>query len=349
MPVVTSLIAIVGRPNVGKSTLFNRLTGRRHALVADFPGLTRDRQYGAAVLDERNCWLVDTGGWGHPEQGLAEPVAGQTWRAVEEASVVMLVVDARQGLTAEDEALAGRLRREGKPVILAVNKVDGLDEPVATAEFHRLGLGLPYAVSATHGRGMAQLAEALGRALPPEPDAGPVPEEGIRIAVIGRPNVGKSTLVNRLLGEDRVVTADQPGTTRDSIYVPFERLGRRYTLIDTAGLRRKARVFEAVERFSAIKTLQALDEAHVAILVLDARQGIAAQDATLLGWVEERGKALVLAVNKWDGLAPGEREQARRDLDLRLTFIDYAPLHFISALHGSGVGRAWSGTMPRRR
>jgi GTPase len=333
-----NLVALVGRPNVGKSTLFNRLTRSRAALVADLPGVTRDRHYGVAETGGRHYWVVDTGGWGHPEDGLARAVAEQIWRAVEEAAVVVLLVDARQGVTAADQEFAERLRRSGKSVVLAVNKVDGLEPAAAAAEFHALGLGAVYPITAAHGYGVSALMDAV-MALLPE-DAPPVDsaEHGIRVAVVGRPNVGKSTLVNRLLGEPRMVTADQPGTTRDAVEVPFTRLGRPYTLIDTAGLRRRARVREAVERLSVLKTLQALERAQVAILVLDARQGIAEQDATLLGWVVERGKALVIAVNKWDRLVADERSQVKRELERRLSFVNFALVHFISALHGSGIG-----------
>ncbi len=332
-----NLIALVGRPNVGKSTLFNRLTRSRAALVADLPGITRDRQYGAGRLGDFAYWVVDTGGWGHPEAGLAGAVAEQMWRAVEEAAVIVLVVDAREGLTAADQDLAERLRGSGRPMALAVNKVDGLEPVAAVAEFYTLGLGFVHPISAAHGHGVASLMEGILALLPGEV-ASAVPEHGIRVAIVGRPNVGKSTLVNRLLGDERMVTADRPGTTRDSVEVPFERFGRPYTLIDTAGLRRRARVRESAERFSALKTLQALERAEVGILVLDAREGVAEQDAALLGWVVQRGKALVLAVNKWDGLAPDQRTQVRRDLERRLVFVDFARIHFISALHGSGVG-----------
>jgi GTP-binding protein len=332
-----NLIALVGRPNVGKSTLFNRLTRSRAALVADLPGLTRDRQYGAGRLGDFAYWVVDTGGWGHPEAGLAGAVAEQMWRAVEEAAAIVLVVDAREGLTAADQDLAERLRGSGRPVVLAVNKVDGLEPVAAVAEFYTLGLGLVHPISAAHGHGVASLMEGILALLPGEVASG-APGHGIRVAIVGRPNVGKSTLVNRLLGDERMVTADRPGTTRDSVEVPFERFGRPYTLIDTAGLRRRARVRESAERFSALKTLQALERAEVGILVMDAREGVAEQDAALLGWVVQRGKALVLAVNKWDGLAPDQRAQVRRDLERRLVFVDFARIHFISALHGSGVG-----------
>jgi GTP-binding protein len=332
-----NLVALVGRPNVGKSTLFNRLTGSRAALVADLPGVTRDRHYGVGKTRDRHYWVVDTGGWGHPEDGLAHAVAEQIWRAVEEAAVVVLLVDARQGMTAADQELAERLRRSGKPVVLAVNKVDGLEPTAAAAEFHALGLGVAHPITAAHGQGVFALMGAVMVFLPEDAPLVDGVEHGIRVAVVGRPNVGKSTLVNRLLGETRMVTGDEPGTTRDAVEVPFTRMGRPYTLIDTAGLRRRSRVREVVERFSVLKTLQAIERAQVVILLLDARQGIGEQDATLLGWVVERGKALVIAVNKWDGLGADERSQVRRESERRLSFVDFAPVHFISALHGSGV------------
>lgn len=362
------LIALVGRPNVGKSTLFNLLTRSRAALVADSPGLTRDRQYGIGRLGEQRYWVVDTGGLpggfkgpGNAEQGsgLASLTAEQTRRALDEAALVLFLVDARDGLTADDQHLAEDLRRLGKPTLLVVNKAEGREPQMAAAEFHVLGLGQPQVISAAHGQGVKDLMQAALALLPEAPspaasspeassdeassdktssdETGPE-DPGIRIAVVGRPNVGKSTLVNRMVGEERVLTFDQPGTTRDSIHVPFERFGRRYTLIDTAGLRRRARVQETIEKFSAIKTMQAVEETDVAILMLDARQGIAEQDAALLGWVDKVGRGLVIAVNKWDGLPADQREQVKRDLDRQLCFLDYARVHYISALHGSGVG-----------
>ncbi len=335
------VIALVGRPNVGKSTLFNRLTKSRDALVADFPGLTRDRQYGEGRLGGQHYLVVDTGGLSAQPDGLDGLMARQAWQAVQEADAILFLVDARQGVTAADEAVAGELRRTGKPVFLVVNKTDGLDAPVATADFFSLGMGAPIGISASQGHGVARLIDTVLAALPePEPSAMPIPdkEAGIKVAVIGRPNVGKSTLVNRLLGEERVLAFDQPGTTRDSIFIPFERDGVRYTLIDTAGVRRRARVSEAVEKFSVIKTLQAIEAANVVILVLDAREGVAEQDATLVGQAIEQGRALVVAVNKWDGLSPDQRDRVRRELDIKLPFLGFAELYFISALHGTAVG-----------
>jgi len=336
------VIALVGRPNVGKSTLFNRLTRSRDALVADLPGLTRDRQYGLGHLDGRSFLVIDTGGLSGEEHALDEAMARQTLRAVGEADLVLLLVDGRAGLTAADEQIAARLRATGKTLRLAVNKTDGLDAAVASAEFHALGLGEPHPIAASHGRGVRQLVASLLEACPEAVSEAPAEEteaDRVRVAVVGRPNVGKSTLLNRLLGEERLVAFDQPGTTRDSVEVPFERDGHRYTLIDTAGLRRRGRVFEAVEKFSVVKTLQSIERAHVVILVLDARQGIAEQDASLLGLVLDSGRAIVVAINKWDGLDPGRRDEVRRAFDFRLGFLDFADIHTISALHGSGVGK----------
>jgi GTP-binding protein len=337
------VIALVGRPNVGKSTLFNRLTRTQDALVAAVPGLTRDRKYGECRIGGRQFIVVDTGGLEAGDRELDGLMARQAWQAVEEADEVFFLVDARDGLTAADEAIATDLRRRGKPVILVVNKTDGLDEDGALSEFYRLGLGEPQPVSAAHGRGVERLLRSALAALPvATEDAGseqPSADEGrVRVAVVGRPNAGKSTLINRILGEERVLASDEPGTTRDSIFIPFERDGVAYTLIDTAGVRRRARVTEAVEKFSVIKTLQAIEEAHVVILVLDARTGIGEQDATLAGHVAEKGRALVLAVNKWDGLEPHERRMVRDQLERKLPFLAFASVRFISALHGTGVG-----------
>lgn len=334
------VIALVGRPNVGKSTLFNFLTRTRDALVADVPGLTRDRKYGEGKLGARPYLVVDTGGLSGDESGIDALMAKQSWQAVEEADAVLFLVDARDGLTATDEAIAMRLRRAGKSVQLVVNKVDGLNSAVAAAEFHRLGLGEPSAIAAAHGQGVKELVEHVLAGLPSTAEEQqPAPEDdSIRIALIGRPNVGKSTLLNRILGEERVVAFDQPGTTRDSIFVPFERDGQAYTLIDTAGVRRRARVSEVIEKFSVIKALQAMEAAHVVILVLDAHEGISEQDATLAGYAAQSGRALVVAVNKWDGLQPDARDWVRQELDRKLPFIQFAEFYFISALHGSGVG-----------
>ena len=332
------VVALVGRPNVGKSTLFNVLTGTRDALVADVPGLTRDRKYGYGRHGPVPYIVVDTGGLIEGPEGIERLMAAQTRRAIEEADRVVFVLDAREGLTASDHFVAQQLRRSGKPVIVAANKAEGLDPATAAADFHQLGLGEPHAISSAHASGIPALMNRVLDGIDPSDVAPPAGADGVRVAVIGRPNVGKSTLINRLLGEDRVLTYDQPGTTRDTVYVPFERDGHRYTLIDTAGVRRRARVSEAIEKFSVIKALQAVESAHVVIGVIDAHDTVAEQDASLLGMVAERGRALVIAVNKWDNIPPDKRQEIRTGLDLRLPFLEFAPLHFISALHGTGVG-----------
>ncbi len=325
---------------MGKSTLFNRMTRTRDALVADLPGLTRDRNYGDATFDGHPFIVIDTGGLGGEDGDLSGLMAQQAWQAVEEADLVFFLVDARAGLTAMDETIAGALRRTGKPHILVANKTDGIDVDSALAEFHGLGLGEPAPVSASHGRGLTRLMQRAMQRLPEAEQAAGEAEadDSIRVAVAGRPNVGKSTLINRLLGEERVLAWDMPGTTRDSIFIPFERDAVRYTLIDTAGVRRRARVQEVIEKYSVIKTLQAIDAAHVVILVLDAQQEISEQDASLAGYIAEKGRALVLAVNKWDGLDDHTRERIRAQLDRRLPFLDFAETRYISAKHGTGVG-----------
>lgn len=338
------VVALLGRPNVGKSTLFNYLTRSRDAIVADEPGLTRDRQYGFGRVDSRSFIVVDTGGLGEAEEDLAHLMERQSLLALEEADVAIFVVDGREGVAAADEALAERFRRAGKPVFLTVNKTEGRTPEMAVAEFHALGLGEPAAISAAHGRGIGRLMERVFEALPvaeaPDGEQAPaaVDGEGIRVAVLGRPNVGKSTLINRLVGEQRLVAYDRPGTTRDAVFVPFERDGVPYTLIDTAGVRRKSRVRHGIERLSVIKTLRAIDAAGVVLVVLDAREGITEQDASLVGLAIEHGRAVVLAVNKWDGLSPYQRDRVRAEIDLRLPFAGFARLHFISALHGTAVG-----------
>jgi GTP-binding protein len=343
------VVAIVGRPNVGKSTLFNRLTRSRSALVADIPGLTRDRQYGDGRLGTRPCLVVDTGGLveslhapGASRAGaaaLGDQTMAQTRQALAEADAVILLVDARAGVHPVDRVLAADLRRLGKPVALAVNKAEGLEPELAAAEFHALGLGPPQPISASHGDGVAPLIE---RVLDLLPERG-VPEEAPkadvpRIAVIGRPNAGKSTLVNALLGEPRVLVGSEPGTTRDSIRVPLERDGRAYVLIDTAGVRRRGRIEDAIEHYSVAKTLQAIDEANVVILVLDADAGIAEQDAAIAGYALEQGRAMVIAANKWELLDHSRREWFRRELERKLPFLAFAKVHTISALQGKGVG-----------
>jgi GTP-binding protein len=335
------VIALVGRPNVGKSTLFNVLTGTRDAIVADVPGLTRDRQYGFGRVGPVPYVVIDTGGLIEKATGLEAQMRAQTERAVAEADRLVFVIDARAGLSPEDEFVARELRRSGKPVTLALNKAEGLDADVAGADFHALGLGEPQAISASHGQGCESLMEHVLAGLEAQPGED-LPGGAIRIAVIGRPNVGKSTLVNRLLGEERVIASEQPGTTRDSILVPFVRDGREFLLIDTAGVRRRARVEDVVERASVAKTLQAIDEAHVVVLVLDAHDTVAEQDASVLGLALERGRALIIAVNKWDGIPAEQRAEIQRQLALKLDFVPFAPLLFISARHGTGVGELMS-------
>jgi GTP-binding protein len=337
------VIALIGRPNVGKSTLFNRLTRSRDALVADFPGLTRDRKYGFGKLGPIPYLAIDTGGVAGGEEGIEQAMVDQTIRALQEADVAIIMVDGRSGLTAADEHVAELARKHAKKTWLAVNKAEGLDEAIANAEFHALGLGEPIAISAAHGDRIAALMEdVLSRFESPLPEEGDGDESEedreLRIAVVGRPNVGKSTLINRLIGEDRLVVFDQPGTTRDSVEVPFERNDRKYVLIDTAGIRRKARVHETIEKFSIVKALQAIEKAEVVISVLDAQEGVTEQDVSLLGLVLERGRALVIVTNKWDGLSSDHRKKVRDDLERRLPFLDFAERITISALHGTAVG-----------
>lgn len=337
------VIALVGRPNVGKSTLFNRLTHSRDALVADFPGLTRDRIYGTVREDGFDFILIDTGGLTDQSDNMAELMRKQAQLAIDEADLVLFVVDGRAGLMPADADVARQLRNEGKPVRLVINKTEGEQREMVAADFYALGLGEPLVISATQGRGIAMLLEEIATALPgvvsseAEEETGEDRDE-IRLAVLGRPNVGKSTLINRLLGEERVVAFDEPGTTRDSIHIPFEKDGVNYVLIDTAGVRRRSRVSEKLEKFSILKTLQALEEANVVMLVLDAHEGIVEQDLHLAGLIVESGRAVVLAVNKWDGLDNAEREWVTVNVERRLPFLNYAKTHFISALHGSGVG-----------
>ena len=331
------VVVLVGRPNVGKSTLFNALTRRRDAIVADQPGVTRDRQYGDGRVGDRPYLVVDTGGLTTETQGIAALMSLQTRQAMDEADAVVFVVDGRAGPSAADREIAQQLRRLGKRITLAVNKTEGLDAAVAVAEFHALGLGTPVAVSAAHGSGLDGLMAAVLAPLPRALETEATPSDLPRIAVAGRPNVGKSTLVNTLLGEERVVVADQPGTTRDSVRIPLHHGGRDYLLIDTAGVRRRARVEEGVEKYSVIKTLQAIGEANVVILVLDARQEVSEQDMDLAGYILDEGRSLVLAVNKWDGLEESQRDWIKREIDRRLSFLTFAPPHFISALQGSGI------------
>ncbi|MBU4499183.1 MAG: ribosome biogenesis GTPase Der [Hydrogenophilales bacterium RIFOXYD1_FULL_62_11] len=330
-------LVLVGRPNVGKSTLFNRLTGTRDALVHDLPGMTRDRHYGRGRIGDKPYLVVDTGGL-EPvaKDGIMAEMARQTLQAIDEADAVIFMVDARNGITAQDKVIADRLRRAACPVWLAVNKAEGMNPAVITAEFHELALGEPLAISGAHGDGIADL---VNLALEPFSDEEEKADDfGIpKIALVGRPNVGKSTLVNALVGEERVIAFDQPGTTRDSIYVDFERDGKPFTLIDTAGVRRKGKVFETVEKFSVIKTLQAIEDSNVVVLVLDAHENISDQDAHLAGFILEAGRALVVAINKWDGISPEQREDVKRDIGRKLAFLDFARFNYISALKVKGL------------
>ncbi|MSR10460.1 MAG: ribosome biogenesis GTPase Der [Gammaproteobacteria bacterium] len=335
------VIALVGRPNVGKSTLFNRLTQSRDALVANLPGLTRDRQYGDGKHDKKSFIAIDTGGITGREEGIDAEMAAQSLLAIEEADVCLLLVDAQDGLTPDDTRIVDYLRKNNKNSFLVVNKIDGLDPDQAMADFYKLGMADLFPITATQGRGVrVMLTQVLAAfaddevALEAESDA----DTGIKIAIAGRPNVGKSTLVNRMLGEDRVVVFDQPGTTRDSVYIPFERHGERYTLIDTAGIRKRGRTNETVEKFSVVKALQAIQDANVVVFVADARTGIVEQDLHLLGYIVETGRALVIALNKWDGMEHDAKEQIKSEIRRRFMFVDFAKIHFISALHGTGVG-----------
>jgi GTP-binding protein len=340
---IKPVIALVGRPNVGKSTLFNRLTRSRDALVADMPGLTRDRHYGEGRMGERPFLVIDTGGF-EPvaKDGIMHEMAKQTKQAVAEADVVIFIVDGRQGMTPHDKTITDFLRKTGRSVMLVVNKAEGMKYTSVTADFYELGLGDPYVISSAHGDGVMDLVdEALNLAFAQRPSEEEIPDtanRGTRIAIVGRPNVGKSTLVNTLLGEERVIAFDMPGTTRDSIEIPFEREGKQYTLIDTAGIRRRGKVFEAIEKFSVVKTLQSISEANVVVLLLDAQQDISEQDAHIAGFILESGRALVVGVNKWDGLTSDKRDEIKIDIERKLSFLSFAKTHFISALKSTGVG-----------
>ena len=339
------VLALVGRPNVGKSTLFNRLTKSRDAIVADFAGLTRDRHYGQGRLGAREYIVIDTGGFEpSAESGIYKEMAKQTRQAVAEADVVVFIVDARAGLSAQDHDIANYLRRLGKPCLLVANKAEGMTEGAQLAEFYELGLGAVVPVSAAHGQGVRGMLEAALDALAlPEGEEPEEPEDdgSIRLAVAGRPNVGKSTLINTWLGEERLVAFDLPGTTRDAIRVPFEKNGQKFSLIDTAGLRRKGKVFEAIEKFSVVKTLQAIESAHVVLLLLDATQGVTDQDAHIAGFILDAGRAVVVAVNKWDAVDAYRREWVQRDIEARLGFLKFANMHFISAQKRQGLGPVW--------
>ena len=339
-------IALVGRPNVGKSTLFNRLTKSRDALVADFPGLTRDRHFGRARLGDRKYFVVDTGGF-EPKAttGILHQMARQTKQAIAECDVVIFITDARDGLAPQDAVIADLLRKSGRPVVLVVNKAEGLPPDRTVAEFHELGLGDPVAISAAHGENVRELIEHVLDMVPGGEDDEPVlpPEDRerpstIKMAIVGRPNVGKSAFVNAVLGEERMIAFDEPGTTRDAISLDFARGGQKYTIIDTAGIRRQGKRFEAIEKFSVIKTLQAIEDANVVVLLLDAEHAITEQDAHLAGHILDAGRALVVAINKWDAADADAREQAKRDLERKMGFLSFATHHFISARDGKGVG-----------
>ena len=339
-------ISLVGRPNVGKSTLFNRLVGSRQALVSDFEGLTRDRQYAEILLDEDTdtfVTIIDTGGLTNEDNIVDSGIEGQVLSALEESDIIYFIVSSRDGVIGLDLEIAARLRRLKKKIILVCNKAEGLNESLA-AEFYELGLGEPKLISAEHNQGICELIDYTLPLLPQlEEDEEEEEEiEGIAVAVLGRPNVGKSTLINRILGEERVLAIDMPGTTRDSIYIPFEREGQKYTLIDTAGIRRKRSTHEKIEIFSIIKAIDALDRSHVVVLVLDAREGVTEQDATLLGMISDKGRALLIVINKWDGLDEYQKSEVKRKLDVKLSFVNYASVHYISALHGSGVGKLFA-------
>lgn len=334
-------IALVGRPNVGKSTLFNRLTKTRDAIVANFAGLTRDRKYGDAEFEGKRFIVVDTGGISGDEEGIDSIMAGQSLQAIAECDIVLFLVDCRDGITATDTQIAEHLRTLSKPIFVVANKIDGLNHDLAIAPFFELGLGDIHSVAAAHGRGVNSLMSLVLSEVEAVGDEFDEPARGIKMAIVGRPNVGKSTLVNRMLGEERVVVYDLPGTTRDSIYIDYERDGKPYTIIDTAGVRRRKNIKLTVEKFSIIKSLQAISDANVVILVLDASEGVVDQDLHLLGHAIESGRALVVALNKWDGLDSDHKGYIKTELERRLNFIDYADLHFISALHGTGVGNLY--------
>lgn len=338
MTMLLPVVAIVGRPNVGKSTLFNRLTRTRDALISDFPGTTRDRQYGEANLHDRRFIVIDTGGITDEVDDVGKLITRQALQAIEDADKVLFIVDGKSGITPEDKAIADTLRRSGKPVFLAVNKTEGQDPTLSVADAYELGMISPTPIAAVHGSGIANLIEKLFPEAIEREEETEETSRSIKLAIVGRPNVGKSTLTNRMLGEERVIVHDSPGTTRDSIFIPLERFEKHYTLIDTAGIRKRKKVTEVPEKFSIVKTLQSIENTHVVLYVIDGRLGVSDQDMKLLGFVLECGKALVIAVNKWDGMTEEERDHARATIDRHLDFVRFARVHYISALHGSGVG-----------
>jgi len=332
------IIAIIGRPNVGKSTFFNRLTNSKNALVADMPGVTRDRLYGDATYHEKSFIVIDTGGLSGERSGVENLMVQQVFQAIEEADAVFFLVDGRAGINTYDETITEKIRVLNKPTYLLVNKTEGMNPDVVEADFYALGIGQPYAISSAHGQGISQLMQQVILDLDAPDESEAIDDDSLKMAVIGRPNVGKSTLINRLMGEERVISYDMAGTTRDSIFIPFERNEQRYTFIDTAGVRRRSKVSDVLEKFSVIKALKAIDSANVVILLIDAQEGITDQDLTLLGMILDEGRALVIAVNKWDGLEKDRKEHIKSEIDRRLHFINFAEIHYISALHGSGVG-----------
>lgn len=332
------VVAIVGRPNVGKSTLFNCLTSSRAALVSEFPGMTRDRQYGEANIDGHRFIVIDTGGLTNDKDDLNKLTAEQSLQAVEEADKVLFLVDGRENVTSIDLSIADKLRALKKSIFLVVNKTEGLDSDSAIADFFQLGFGTPFPISAAHKSGISELIETIFKDDTERDEEINNAESGIKLAIIGRPNVGKSTLTNHMLGEERVIVYDQPGTTRDSIFIPMDRQNQRYTLIDTAGIRKRGKIFQTTEKFSVVKTLQAIEASNVVLFIMDAREGVTDQDLRLLGFILESGRALVIAMNKWDGMTISERDKARMTIDRRLNFVSFARIHYISALHGTGVG-----------
>ena len=336
------VIAIVGRPNVGKSTLFNCLTKSRDALVADEPGVTRDRKYGEGTVEQRKYIVIDTGGLADDKEGIKLKMSDQVEQAINDADSIIFMVDGKAELTSGDEAIALQLRKVQKPIFLAVNKTDGKDPDIAKAEFYGLGIAEVFAIAAAHRRGTHQLIQHILADMPEQEAVEEEKYSGIKVAIVGKPNVGKSTLVNRMLGEERVVVFDEPGTTRDSIYIPFTRRGQDFTLIDTAGVRRRGRIKEVIEKFSTIKTLRAVEAANVVVFLVDARESLSEQDLRLLGFVLDAGKSLLIGVNKWDGLTADQRERVTKDLDRRLRFVNFAKRINISALHGTGVGHVFT-------
>jgi GTP-binding protein len=337
------VVAIVGRPNVGKSTLFNCLTSSRAALVSDYPGMTRDRQYGEAEYDGYRFIVIDTGGLTDDKDDLNLLTAEQSHQAVAEADKVLFLVDGRAGITTQDLMVAEQLRSIKKPVSLVVNKTEGIDSDLAIADFYRLGFGEPHAISSAHKQGITELLQTIFKDNHERtPEGTDNIDHGIKLALIGRPNVGKSTLTNRILGEERVIVFDQPGTTRDSIHIPLTRNNKEYTIIDTAGVRKRGKIFETTEKFSVVKTLQAIESSNVVLFLMDARDGVTDQDLRLLGFILDSGRALVIALNKWDGMSISERDKARMMIDRRLKFVTFARIHYISALHGSGVGNLFT-------